>query len=232
MASREKKPPLTEIDLARAATAPERQRRSIVKAGSKEGGYPYYKGFTTNLPIILKTPINSLLPAARLTRRQISRAVGRASGKRKGEKKANRSVAFAIYDFMKENKATSAEFIHDPVPLGRAGKRVFWLPVILKIRGKRYITFIDPRLRKGLDDPARTFFFSIMNTYIRLQDEMQFGDVGFLILQLAQPNKGKREVIAHYDDGKLYWTDKQLGEMIDAVYRALDEIEIERAAAA
>jgi hypothetical protein len=47
-------------------------------------------------------------------------------------------------------RLTAADFLSDPVALGRAGKRSFWAPCVLKIDGKNYIPFFDPRRQNGL----------------------------------------------------------------------------------
>ena len=230
MASREKKHDLSNIDLARAATAPEEKHRGIIKASAFGDPYSYYRAFKAHLPSILDLPVGPFGLKSKVTKRQLSRMIGLSCSKDKKEKRANRYLANALRDFIRKHKARSAEFIHDPVPLDRAGDRRFWIDYILQINGKRYIVFIDPRLDKGLDELARKFVFSILNTYIRLLDLEHFGDVEFLILQFEKPAKGKRRVLAHYDDETAYMDDKEIGQRIDAVYRILDEIEIERAA--
>jgi len=65
MASREKKPPFTETDLAIIATAPTGQKKGLIRAATREGGYPHYKGFHASLPIILHVPASPFLPAVK-----------------------------------------------------------------------------------------------------------------------------------------------------------------------
>jgi hypothetical protein len=168
MASRQKKPPLSEIDLALAATAPSYLKRSLIKAASGERGYAFYKGFRANLATILNVPIGPLMPAAPATRAQIKAAIGRACNHARGEVEGNKSIGEGLLDYVVTRDVTAAEFIIDPVALGRAGRRCFWESYILKIEGKKYIPFIDPRRKNGLTAEAMRFVFSINHTHIRL----------------------------------------------------------------
>src|SRR5215470_16001147 len=98
MASREKKPPFTETDLAIIATAPASRKKDLIRAATGEGGYQYYKGFRTTLPTILGAPLNPLIPAPRLTKRQVLGAVLRACNDGPGEKDNNKAIAEALFD--------------------------------------------------------------------------------------------------------------------------------------
>jgi hypothetical protein len=224
MASLGKRPPLSEIDLARAASAPANQKRNIIKTAAGERGYDFYKGFRANLATILNVPINSFIPASQPTKKQIMAAVGRACNNASGELDGNKSIAEGFIDYVIQRNVTAAEFIFDPVSLGRAGRRYFWSPFILKIDGKKYIPFFDPRRENGLTAEARRWIFSINHTHIRLLNPTEWGDVGFVIFQFENSRKGARKAIPHFDDGLTFWTDEEIGAMIDEVYRILDEI--------
>jgi len=159
----------------------------------------FFAASVPHLPMILNVPINPLLSASPPpTKTQVKTAVGRACNHAPGEV--------------------------DPVALGCAGKRSFWAPYVLKIDGKNYIPFFDPRRQNGLTAEARRFVFSINHTHIRLLNPTGWGDVGFVIFQFENSRKGAREAIPHFDNGIKFWTDTEIGGMIDEIYRILDEI--------
>jgi hypothetical protein len=224
MASQQKKFRLSEIDLARAATAPNYQKRTLIEAATEGRGYPFYKGFRSSLSTILRVPLNSLVPASPATKRQILAAIVRACNHAAGEAEGNKSIGEGFIDYVTAHSVTAAEFNFDPVALGRAGRRQFWEPFILQIDGKKYIPFFDPRRDDGLTAEARRFIFSIDHTYIRLANPTEFADVGFVVFQFEDTREKARKVIAHFDNGISFWTDKEIGAMIDEVYRVLDEI--------
>lgn len=232
MASRVKKSPstqkkkfhLSEIDLARAATAPNYQKRTLIKAATDGRGYPFYKGFRSSLSTILRVPINSLVPASPVTKRQILAAIVRSCNHAAGEVEGNKSIGEGFIDYVTAHNVMAAEFNFDQVALGRAGKRQFWEPFILKIDGKKYIPFFDPRRDNGLTAEAMRLIFSIDHTYIRLANPTEFADVGFVIFQFEDTREKARKVIAHFDNGVRFWDDKEIGTMIDETYRILDEV--------
>lgn len=224
MASREKKPPLSEIDLALAATAPANQKKSLIQAATGERGYDFYRGFRSNLATILNIAVNPLVAAPAVTKKQIKAAIGRSCNDAPGETKNNESVGEGLRDYVIAHNIIGAEFVFDPVSLGRAGKRFFWYPYILKIDGKNYIPFFDPRRTNCLTPEARRFVFSINHTHIRLLNPTEWGDVGFVIFQFEDSRNGSRKAIPHFDHGIKFWNDKEIGSMIDDTYRVLDEI--------
>jgi hypothetical protein len=232
MASREKKSPstrkkrfhLSEIDLARAAAASDYQKRTLIKAATDGRGYPFYKGFRLNLSMILRVPLNSFVPAAPVTKRQILAAIVRACNDAAGEVEGNKSLGEGFMDYVTAHNVMGAEFNFDSVALGRAGRRKFWEPFILKIDGKKYIPFFDPRRDDGLTAEARRLIFSINHTYIRLANPTEFADVGFVIFQFEDTREKARKVIAHFYNGISFWTDQEIGTMIDKTYRVLDEV--------
>jgi hypothetical protein len=233
MANRKKKPRsikkkksyrLTDTDLALAATALANRRKAIIKAAAGGGGYDRYRGVKTNLGGILNLALNSRVPASLATKKQIKIAVARACiGSR--EVKGNQSVAEGLYDYVVEHNVTAAMFDFPPVGLGPAGVRSIWAPYLLKIDGKKYIPYFD--FRQGprrLTREARRFIFSIQHTHIRLANPTEYGEVGFVIFQFTAPINRVRNVVPYFDAGVSFWSDKEIGVMIDAVYRDLDEI--------
>src|ERR1700730_15943695 len=222
MASREKKPPFTEIDLAIIATAPASQKKGLIRAATGERGYDFYRGFRVTLATILNAPIGPLIPASPSTNKQIVTAVSRACNNGQGEVANNKAIAEALFDYVAAHNVIAAPFNFDPVSLGRAGKRSFWAPYVLMIDGKRYIPFFDPRRDNGLMASPRRFFFSINHTHIRLGNPTEWGDVGFVIFQFEDSKE--RKVITHFDHGITFWTDAEIAAMGDEVYRLLDEI--------
>lgn len=146
---------------------------------------------------------------------------------RAGEIPGNQGIILGVRDYAITAGVSGAEFEHEPVSLGRAGRRFWWAPFLLKINGKRYVVFFDPRRKKTLTRAACRFIFSIMHTYIREPNKLEYGDVGFIVLHFANSRNGARKVFAHVDDQSSYLTDKQIGGMIDAVYRIVDDV-IER----
>lgn len=219
--TKEKKYRLTNSDLALAATAPAHRRKSIIKSAAGSGGYNYYKGVKTNLSKILSLAFNPALPAART---RLKAAVANACIALR-DVKNNQSVADGLNNYVAERHVTVAAFDFPQITLGLAGARTFWAPYILKIEGKKYIPFLD--FRQGdrrLTRDARRFIFSILNTHIRLANPTEYGDVGFVILEFAAPQSKVRSVVPYFDTGLSFWSDAEIGAMIDAVYRAIDEI--------
>ena len=229
MASPEKKSPsikkksyrLTNSDLALAATAPAHRRKSLVNAAAVSGGYDYYKGVKTNLGKILSLAFNPALPTAK---KRLKAAVADACIASR-DIRNNQSVADGLNNYVAERQIAVAAFDFPPITLGRAGTRSFWAPYILKIDGKRYIPFLDFRQgSRRLTRDARRFIFSIQHTHIRLANPTEYSDVGFVILEFTAVQNKVRSVVAYFDTGILFWSDSEIGTMIDAVYRAVDEI--------
>jgi hypothetical protein len=207
--------------LALAATAPAHRRKSLIKAAAGSGGYDYYKGVKTNLSRILGLAFNRALPAAR---NRLKAAVSDACIADR-DIKNNLSVAEGLNNYVAERQIAVAAFDFPPIALGRAGTRSFWAPYILKIDGKKYIPFLDFRQgERRLTRDARRFIFSILNTHIRLANPTEYGDIGFVILEFAVPQSKVRSVVPYFDTGFSFWSDAEIGVMIDAVYRAVDEI--------
>ena len=158
------------------------------------------------------------------TREHIKTAIARSCNDGPGEIKGNQAVGLGLYDYITAHKVTVAEFEFAPVALGRAGRRCFWAPYILKIDGKKHIPFFDFRGETRLPREARRFVFSLNHTYIRLANPTEFADVGFVIFQFEEMNGGVRKAVPYFDNGISFWTDAEIGTMIDEVYRVLDEI--------
>jgi hypothetical protein len=223
MASREKKPPLSEIDLALAATAPVHRKKAIIKAATGEGGYDYYHGVRSNYAAILRVAINPFLTAPTVSAQQAKSAIEHACYDSNGELSHNIGMGAGLLAYRDAHNVTGGHFDFEPVSLGRAGRRHFWSPMILEVDGKRCIPFFDPRL-DGLDSSAMRFIFSINHTHIRLQDALQYGTHRLVIFKFGPLANGVRPVTAHFDEGERFWTAKEIGEMIDETYRVLDEI--------
>lgn len=229
MASPEKKSPsikkksyrLTNSDLALAATAPAHRRKSLIKAAAGSGGYDYYKGVKTNFDRILYHALSSSHPAA--TKRLKAAVAAACIGS--SEIKNNQSVVVGLCNYVAEHQITAVPFDFPPVALGRAGARSFWAPYLLKIDGRKYIPFVDFRqgLRRLTRD-ARRFIFSIQHTHIRRANPTEYGDAGLVILEFAAVQSKVRSVVPYFDNGILFWSDQEIGAMIDVVYRAIDEI--------
>jgi hypothetical protein len=215
---------LTNSDLALAATAPTQRLLSLIRAAAAGGGYDYYKGVKTNLDSILYHAPSSGSSPDPGVRQQLKAAVARdCIGS--SEIQNNQSVAEGLFDYVVEHLITAAPFDFPPVTLGRAGARSFWAPYLLKINGRKYIPFLD--FRQGprrLTRDARRFIFSIQHTHIRLANPTEYDDVGFVILEFAAPQSKVRHVVPYFDTGFSFWNDAEIGAMIDAVYRALDEM--------
>jgi hypothetical protein len=236
MASRKTKSPsikkkknyrLTNSDLALAATAPAHRRKSIIKAAAGGDGYDYYKGVKTNLAKILSLAFNPALPAGR---KKLKAAVAAACIADR-DIRNNQSVADGLNTYVADRQIEVAAFDFLPITLGRAGTRTFWSPYILRIDGKKYIPFLD--FRQGprrLTRDARRFIFSILHTHIRLANPTEYGDVGFVILEFAAAQNKIRSVVPYFDTGYSFWSDAEIGVMIDAVYSAVDQIKKDEAA--
>jgi hypothetical protein len=217
--SKKKSYRLTDSDLALAATASADRRKSIIKAAVGGSGYDYYRGIKTNLGAIL-----NLAGASLGSLEQIKVAVALdCIGPR--EIKPNQSVAEGLREYVAEHNVEAAAFDYPPVALGLAGLRDFWAPLLLKIDGKKYIPFFD--FRQGprrLPREAWRFIFSIQHSHIRQANPTEFGDVGLVVFQFTAPISKVRKVVPHFDTGVSFWSDKDIGAMIDAVYRDLNEI--------
>jgi hypothetical protein len=215
---------LTNSDLALAATAPADRRKSLIKAAAGGSGYDYYKGIKTNLDSILYHALSSGASSHTVARKQLKAAVADACiGS--SEIKNNQSIAEGLYSYVVEHQITAAAFDFPSVTLGRAGPRSFWAPYLLKIDGRKYIPFLD--FRQGprrLTREARRFIFSIQHTHIRLANPTEYRDVGFVILEFAAPQSKVRTVVPHFDAKISFWSDPEIGAMIDAVYRTVDEV--------
>jgi hypothetical protein len=232
MASPKKKPRskskkrfhLSDIDLARAATASStNQRQKIIEQATGGSGYDRYKGIKAKLGEILNAVL-PLMAVARPTREQIKKAIAKVCNNGPGEVKGNQAVGLGLYDYVTAHKVSAAPFEFDHVLLGRAGRRCFCVPYILEIDGKRYIPFFDFRGKTRLPREARRFVFSINHTYIRLANPTEFGNVGLVIFQFEEMSGGVRRAVPYFDNGISFWTDAEIGKMIDEVYRVLDEV--------
>jgi hypothetical protein len=152
-------------------------------------------------------------------------AVGRACYARSGETEGNKAIAAGLWDYVAEHRVTAANLDPEQVYLGRAGKRSFLAPHILKIDVEKYIPFFDWRGRDtGLSSEGRRFVFSINHAHIRLANPTEYGDVGLVIFQFEALNNKTRKAIAHFGDGISFWSDTDISQMIDDVYRLLDEV--------
>ena len=228
MASHEKKPRLCDTDLALAATMTEDERRKLLLKVTHGRGYPFYRSAKALYPSILSIASLVLLPPAETLKKTVARKCPKG---RKGEIPGNQKIVEALREYAIAHSVTGVAFKHEPVPLGpRAGKRELWAPFIIQIDGGKFIPYFDPRGDNELTAAARAFIFSVNHTYIRLQDPTQYGSVGFVIFQFATLKDGSRKVIAHFDKGVKFWSDREIGEMVDAVYRTMDAIEAERIA--
>ncbi len=129
-----------------------------------------------------------------------------------------------LRDYVDAHNVRAIDFEHEGVPLGRAGRRHFWIPFLLEFDGKRFFAFIDPRRERRLTWDARRFVFSIMHTYLREQNPNKYGNYGLVIFQFADTRKGPRKVEPHFADSIKFWKYEEIGKMVDAVYRILDEL--------
>jgi len=227
MASREKKFRLCDLDLARVATLDAEEQRNLLKLLMSSGGRSFYSTAEPLYTTILSVSRLRLLPSEKNLKNAVAGQCKPGSHRVKG----NQDILLALRRYAIEHNVTGTYFEHDAVPLGRAGRRAFWKPYILEIDGKKYIPYFDPRLKNGLFKASMRFIFSINNTYIREQDRAKYGDVGFVVFQFERLEDGSRRVVAHFDAGVDFLTDKQIGEKIDTVYRLIDEIEVEKKAA-
>lgn len=223
MANPKKKFRLRETDLARAATAPASRKKVLITQATAGTGYDYYRGVRSNLGPILNVVL-PLVSGAAATREQTKDIVGRACNNGQGEIKSNQGIAVGLWDYVTEHKVTAADLDLEPVALGLAGRRRFWNPYILKIDGKRYIPFFDFRGDTRLAPEGRRFVFSVNHAHIRLANPTEYRDVGFVIFQFDRPKDGTRKAVPHFDDGISFWSSKEIGQMIDDVYRVLAEI--------
>ncbi|HEY4115419.1 MAG TPA: hypothetical protein VGM17_15290 [Rhizomicrobium sp.] len=227
MASHEKKRRLCECDLALAATmADEEELRRFILRFLTGRPYPFYRSAKSLIPSILSIMSLVLIPSEATLKKAIARKCKKG---RVGEVPGNQKIVAALREYAIAHKVTGVEFQHDKVPLGKAGLRQFWSPFIIEIDGKKYIPYFDPRLDWQLSPEARRFVFSVNHTYIRAADPALFSDVGFAIFQFKKKADGSREIIVHFDDGVELWTDKEIGKMVDALFRMIEAVEAERA---
>lgn len=227
MVSQTKNVPLkNSIDMARAVAAPLAYKEAFIRAAmSGKGGYQFYKGFRATVPVTLNIVMGMLLTVPNFTKAEAKALAERCCINAHDELANNLALVDGLYDYAVAHNVTGAEFSIEPASLGRAGLRSLWEPFILKIDGRKYIPFIDPRLpQRGLISESRRLVFSVQNSHFRLSDQRLWGDTGSVILQFDYPKDGTRKVIAHFNDGADCWNDKQIAKMIDDTYRLLDEI--------
>lgn len=189
-----------------------------LQADEHSGDYDY-RGVKTNLGGIVNLAGSSLGSLEQIKATVALDCIG------SDEIKPNQSVAAGLHEYVTEHNVVAAMFDYPPVALGPAGLRSFWEPLLLRIDGKRYIPFFD--LRQGprrLTRDAWRFIFSIQHSHIRQANPTEFGDLGLVVLQFTSPINKVRKVVPHFDTGVSFWNDKNIGTMIDAVYRDLDEI--------
>ena len=158
------------------------------------------------------------------TKEHIKTAIARSCNDGPGEIKGNQAVGLGLYDYITAHKVTVAEFEFAPVALGRAGRRCFWAPYILKIDGKKHIPFFDFRGETRLPREARRFVFSLNHTYIRLANPTEFAHRWICDFSVRRNERGCAQSGPVFRHGISFWTDAEIGTMIDEVYRVLDEI--------
>ena len=84
------------------------------------------KGMKANLGGIFNAVL-PLVAVARPTRAQIKTAIAKSCNNGPGEIKGNQAVGLGLYDYITAHSVTAAVFEFDPVALGRAGRRCFWV---------------------------------------------------------------------------------------------------------
>jgi hypothetical protein len=227
MESHAKKNSFCDTDLALAVTMPLPQQRRFIQKVTSGTGHDFYRSARATYPVALNVDSLPLHPSIATLRRIISRKCKKA---RPGQVRANQAIVEGLGRYRETHNVSGAWFQYDPVNLGRAGYRTLWAPFQLQIDGKKCIPYFDLRSTTPLTYDARRFIFSVNHAHIREQDPALYGDARLVIFQFDTLRNGARKVIPHFDDGIKFWTAEEIGAMIDAAYRVLDEINNSRAA--
>lgn len=211
--------------MARAVVTPADQKKQFLKEVTEGTPYQRYKGIRDNLGALVRLALNPFIPAPHPSKQQIKKYVA-DDCIAPADIKGNQAIAEGLYDFVVKHDVTAAKSdFRRVVSLGRAGERKFWEPFFLLIDGKRYIPYLDFRQENTrLTTEAMRFVLSIQNTYVRLAAE-DYKNYGLVIFQFEQMDrKGVRKAVATYHNDAALWSDKEIGAMIDEVYRVLEEI--------
>ena len=229
--SPEKIDPLPPTDLARVATL-SLDRKYQVLSVAKSGWPPFnYRPLKSNVDDILNVNGGMFPDADRTPWPIVRRNIRKACRRSKAERVANVQAAWGLHNYAVENHISGQRHVFRPLLI--AGRDItFWSNMFLRIDGRLYVPFFDPRRTKGLTpaDPMR-FVFSAMHEHIRAP-EPDFKDLGFVIFRFADTSQGPRVPVPFFDHEFKLFSFEELDRMVRETYETLAKVFADRAAAA
>ena len=144
-------------------------------------------------------------------------------------RKHNLAVARSLYGYCIHENIHGIAYNFGYMYMGRAaGDVCYWLPMILTIRGRATVVFIDPRRpesRLALD--SRRFVLSMMHEHIR-KPNPDFANVQLAVIQFGDGSGVAGAPILHTDKGVTLYSYNELQDMVDVTYKLWDQLHAER----
>ncbi|MDB5911313.1 MAG: hypothetical protein JWP34_5430 [Massilia sp.] len=207
---------LPDIDLARIAPMPSREKRNALEA------------FKLGIVTITYAPVRSRLPdlfnvqpalfgeAAPTDWDTVERLVTRQC-RSDDEKVANLLVASALHQFANDHDIFSRQ--HDFYPMAmRVGQQVeYWLRLVTLVDDSPMVLFVDPRRSRRLSEVGRRFAFSMMHERIRVADP-DMSEVRLGIVQLGAVKDGRRVPRLYTDERAELYNFDDLEAMVGETY--------------
>jgi hypothetical protein len=223
--------PLHEIDLARAAPLPLDQKRKELERLYLGQPRITYNPFRQSIGDIFNVELGLFGPVTPVPWTRLAATISAASRTRE-ERSANLAVAGTLHEYATRENLTGRyqEFL--ALPLGMGSKLVYWQPVVLGIKGRPVVPFIDPRrASKHLTSVARQFVFSVMHEKIRAADP-DAADLKLAIFQFPEDEQGVRTTELWLDDGVDLFSFEELDGMVRDTYEMWQQVCQEREAQA
>lgn len=220
--------PLPEIDLARIAPLSRDEKRRALQQ-VRLGRPPYsYAPVRATISDVLNVQSELIGPMPATPWEKIKQTIQKRS-RSDAEEQANLRVAEGLFDFVQGREIVGRRLDILPFPLGIGTKVVFWQPLVLTLKDRAIIPFLDPRRAKGLTANGRRFVFSVMHERIRAADE-DFADVTLAVVQFTRSEEGPRTPVIFTDERIKLFTFDELDQMVKETYELWTEILAERTA--
>jgi hypothetical protein len=218
MASRLMTPRLSEINLARIAPMDVVAREKALRSLMTGRGFSRYNGVFQSLAEVFNIEMNPYLPVLRSPWPQVENFIRHNSAQTKPIIESNINVGKALFEWGVRYGVTGVRHQFEPMMLSpSAGTVAYWHDIIIRLDGKSFVPFVDPRKDDCLTPEGRRFVFSIQHTHIN--EHPDFKDIGFVIFQFTDTKVGSRQAVAHFSDGCEYRDFKVLQTMVDDTYR-------------
>jgi hypothetical protein len=216
MVSQLKTPRLSEIDLARIAPMnPMAREQALRSLGAR--GFPYYKGVLLSLADTFNVEMNARFSTQPSSWPQVENFIRHNCAQKEAIIESNVEIGRALFEWGAKHEITGVRNSFRPMALSpSAGTVAYWHDIILRIDGKLFVPFIDPRKANCLTPEGRRFVFSLQHTHIH--ENPDFANIGFVIFQFTNPKIGNREAISHFSDGCEFLDFKTLQSMVHETY--------------